>query len=84
MQMVARLTPSSRAMEETVLSGRVSRSRARRICSAVMADGRPIPRALTNPLPEPSSGHRQREGQSGRAERRPGARTGASALVHRV
>jgi hypothetical protein len=25
--MVARLTPSSRAMEETVLSGRVSRSR---------------------------------------------------------
>src|SRR5215470_5107281 len=62
----------------------VSRSRARRICSAVMADGRPIPRALTNPLPEPSSGHRLREGQSGRAERRPGARTGASALVHPV
>src|SRR5215472_2099661 len=47
--MVARLTPSSRAMEETVLSGRVSRSRVRRICSAVMADGRPIPRALTTP-----------------------------------
>ena len=33
--MVARLTASSRAMEETVLSGRVSRSRAWRICSAV-------------------------------------------------
>ena len=41
MQMVARLTPSSRAMEETVLSGRVSRSRAWRICPAVMAGGRP-------------------------------------------
>src|SRR6267142_1066693 len=39
--MVARLTPSSRAMEETVLSGRVSRSRAWLICSAVMAGGRP-------------------------------------------
>ena len=39
--MVARLTPSNRAMEETVLSGRVSRSRAWRICSAVMAGGRP-------------------------------------------
>src|SRR5215471_2340012 len=63
-------------MEETVLSGRVSRSRARRICSAVMADGRPIPRALTNPLPEPSSGHRS-EKVSRRAERRPGGRTGA-------
>ena len=45
--MVARLTPSSRAMEETVLSGRVSRSRAWRISSAVMAGGRPsrTPRA---------------------------------------
>src|SRR5262249_35008455 len=51
-----RLAPSSRAMEETVLSGRVSRSRAGRICLAVMADGRSIPRALTTPLPEPSSG----------------------------
>jgi hypothetical protein len=40
-RMVARLTPSSRAMEETVLSGWVSRSRAWRICSAVMAGGRP-------------------------------------------
>jgi hypothetical protein len=35
--MVARLTPSSRAIEETVLSGRISRSRAWRTCSAVMA-----------------------------------------------
>src|ERR1035441_10074630 len=45
--MVARLTPSSREREETVLSGRVSRSRACRICSAVMAGGRPrrTPRA---------------------------------------
>jgi hypothetical protein len=35
--MVARLTPSARAMEETLSSGRASRSRACRICSAVMA-----------------------------------------------
>ena len=35
--MVERLTPSSRAMLEMLLPGRVSRSRAWRICSAVIA-----------------------------------------------
>ena len=57
--MVARLTPSSRAMEETVLSGRVSRSRAWRICSAVMDLGRPeaagrAPRPAARPSRVPS------------------------------
>lgn len=37
--MVLRETPSSVAMDATVFSGRVSRSRAWRICSAVIAGG---------------------------------------------
>ena len=57
--MVARLTPSSRAMEDTVLSGRVSRSRACRICSAVIAGGRPRhalrPRAVSSHSRVPST-----------------------------
>jgi hypothetical protein len=51
--MVARLTPSSRAIEETVLSGLASRSRGWRICLAVRAGGRPRrapePRAASSP-----------------------------------
>ena len=46
-------------MEETVLSGRVSRSREYRICSAVKAGGRPKrtprPRAASSPSRVPST-----------------------------
>jgi hypothetical protein len=38
---VERLTRSSRAIEATLLPGRVSRSRAWRTCSGVSAGGRP-------------------------------------------
>jgi hypothetical protein len=51
--MVERLTSSSRATEETVLAGRVSRSRAERTRSGVIAGGRSsrTPRAFTAARP---------------------------------
>ncbi|MEV4108301.1 hypothetical protein [Nonomuraea sp. NPDC049695] len=52
--MVERLTPSRRAMEETLFSGRVSRFRACRTCSEVMAGGRPTRRTRREP-PRPGS-----------------------------
>ena len=62
--------------EETVLSGRVSRSRACRICSAVMAGGRPRrrPRAASSPARVPSTISTRRTPPARRRHGRPAGR----------